>query len=45
MFAALTLLALLGLFEFKAHRAGKGILVSVALEVILAVGFALVLLA
>ncbi len=45
MLAALALLALLGLFEFRAHRAGKAILVSVALEVILAGGFASVLLA
>ena len=45
MFVALALLAFLGLFELKAHRAGKGILVSVALEVILAAGFASVLLA
>ncbi len=45
MVAALTLLAALGLFEFTAHRAGKGILVSVALEVILASCFEWVLLA
>lgn len=42
---ALLLLAGLGLFEFKARRARIGILVSVALEVILASGFAWVLLA
>lgn len=45
MFTALALLALLGLFEFTAKRAGKGILVSVVLEVILAGGFASILLA
>ena len=45
MFVALALLALLGLIEFKAKRAGKGILVSVVLEVVLAAGFASALLA
>ena len=44
MFTALTLLAILGLFEFKAKRAGKGILVSVVIEVVLAGGFASALL-
>lgn len=44
MFTALTLLAILGLFEFKARRAGKGILVSVVIEAILASGFAWALL-
>lgn len=42
---ALSLLALLGLFELKAGRAHKGILVAVVLEAILAAGFAAVLLA
>lgn len=45
MFVAVTLVALLGLFELKAHRVGKGILVSVVVEAILAAGFAWVLLA
>lgn len=45
MFMALVLLAGLGLIEFKAHRAGPAILLSVVLEVILAGGFASVLLA
>lgn len=45
MVAALSLLAALGVFEFTAHRAGKGILVSVVLEVLLASCFAWVLLA
>ncbi|HEY7459159.1 MAG TPA: hypothetical protein VH765_10430 [Xanthobacteraceae bacterium] len=45
MFAALAILAGLGLFELRAHRAGPGILVSVVLEIILAAGFAWVLLA
>lgn len=40
MLIALLLLALLGLFEFKAKRAGRGILISVVLEVLLAAGFA-----
>ncbi len=43
LFFALSLLACLGLFEFKARRAGAGILVSVILEFILAAGFAWVL--
>lgn len=45
MLVALTLLAALGLFELTAKRAGKGILVSVVIEILLACGFALVLLA
>lgn len=45
LFIALVLLALLGVFEFKAGRVGKGILASVVLEVLLAAGFASVLLA
>jgi hypothetical protein len=45
MFVALALLALLGLIEFKAKRAGRGILVSVVLEAVLAAGFASALLA
>jgi hypothetical protein len=40
MLVALALLAILGIVEFRAKRAGKGILVSVALEVLLAAGFA-----
>ena len=44
MLASLGLLALLGLIEFKADRAGKGILASVAVEVILAGSFGSVLL-
>jgi hypothetical protein len=36
----LGLLASLGLVEFKARRAGKGIQVSVVIEVLLAAGFA-----
>lgn len=40
MLGALGLLALLGLIEFQAKRAGRGILVSVVLEVLLAAGFA-----
>jgi hypothetical protein len=45
MFVSLALLAGLGLFEFKARRAGSGIFVSVAVEIILALGFAWVMLA
>jgi Ca2+/Na+ antiporter len=45
MLVALLLLALLGLIEFSAKRAGKGILISVVLELLLAAGFASVLLA
>lgn len=44
MLASMGLLALLGLIEFKAGRAGKGILASVAVEIILAGSFGLVLL-
>lgn len=40
----LTLLAALGLLELKAGRAGKGILASVTLELLLAAGFLSVLL-
>ncbi|MGB0134569.1 hypothetical protein [Dokdonella sp.] len=43
MLIALLLLAILGLYEFKAKRAGKAILISVVLEVVLASGFALAL--
>lgn len=43
MLVALSLLAILGAVEFRAKRAGKGILVSVVLEVVLAAGFAMVL--
>jgi hypothetical protein len=39
MVFALALLALLGLIEFKAGRAGRGILISVALELLLVAGF------
>ena len=42
---ALTVLALLGLFELKAGRVGRGMLVSVVVEALLAAGFASVLLA
>ena len=45
MLAALVLLALLGLIELKAKRVGRGILVSVAAELVLAAGFATALLA
>ncbi len=45
MLISLVLLAGLGLVEFKARRAGPAILASVVLEVILAGGFASVLLA
>ena len=45
MLVALSLLAVLGLVEFKAKRAGKGMLVSVVLEVLLAAGFATALFA
>ena len=45
MVFALAMLALLGLFEFKAKRAGTGILFSVALEALLVAGFVSVLLA
>jgi len=40
MLVVLSLLAILGIIEFKAKRAGKGILVSVVIEVLLAAGFA-----
>lgn len=40
---ALLVLAGLGIFEFRARRAGAAILVSVAIEAILAVGFAWVI--
>ena len=43
MLFALALLAALGLFEFRARRAGIAILVSVTLEIVLASGFAWVL--
>ncbi|MBX9611996.1 MAG: hypothetical protein K2X51_10295 [Burkholderiales bacterium] len=45
LLVALSLLALLGLFELKAGRARRGILVAVVLEALLAAGFAAVLLA
>ena len=45
MLVALSLLAILGIVELRAKRAGKGILVSVVLEVLLAAGFATALLA
>ena len=44
MLVALSMLAMLGVVEFKAKRAGKGILVSVVLEILLAAAFASVLL-
>ena len=44
LLVGLTLLAVLGLFELKAGRAGRGILLSVALELLLAAGFLSVLL-
>ncbi len=40
---ALLVLAALGVFEFRARRAGAAIFVSVVIEVILAAGFAWVL--
>jgi hypothetical protein len=40
MLVALTLLAILGIVELKAQRAGRGILVSVVIEVLLAAAFA-----
>ncbi len=43
LLVGLTLLAALGLAELKAGRAGKGILVSVTLELVLAAGFLSVL--
>ena len=43
MLVALSLLAILGIIEVRAKRVGKGILVSVVLEVLLATGFAAVL--
>ena len=43
MLMAMAFLAGLGLFDFKARRAGPGILVSVVLEIMLAAGFAWVL--
>lgn len=43
MLVALSLLAILGAVEFRAKRAGKGILASVVLKVVLAAGFAMVL--
>jgi hypothetical protein len=45
MLVALAILAVLGLVEFKANRAGKGILVSVVAETVLAGCFAAALLA
>lgn len=45
MFVALAVLAGLGLLELKAHRVGRGILVSVVLEIVLVAGFAWVLFA
>lgn len=45
MLAALAILAILGIVEFRANRAGKGILVSVLVEIALAGCFAAVLLA
>ncbi len=45
LLVALTLLAALGLFELRSGRAGKGILLSVGLELLLAAGFLSVLLA
>ncbi len=47
LFAALTnaLLAGLGLYEYRARRAGPAILVSVAVELLLLLGFGAVLLA
>jgi hypothetical protein len=43
MLVVLLLLAALGLFEFKLRRVGPAMLVSVAVEVLLAGGFALAL--
>ncbi len=40
---AMLVLASLGIFEFRARRAGAAILVSVVIEAILAVGFAWVI--
>jgi hypothetical protein len=40
MFVALALMAAAGLVAFKMRRAGAGILASVALEIVLALGFA-----
>ena len=40
---ALLVLAGLGIFEFRARRAGAAILISVVIEVILALGFAWVM--
>ena len=45
MIVVLSVLAVLGLVEFKARQAGRGILVSVVVEVLLAAGFAATLLA
>lgn len=45
MLFAMVVLAALGLYEYKAGRANSLILISVALEVFLALGFAWVLLA
>jgi len=39
-----SMLAGLGLYEFRVRRVGPAILVSVAVEVVLAVGFAMILL-
>lgn len=44
LLSAMLVLASLGLLEFKARRAGPAILVSVAIEIILAAGFAWVML-
>ena len=43
MLVALSLLAILGIVEFRAKRAGKGIVASIVLEVLLAASFAAVL--
>ena len=43
LLVAMVVLAALGLFEFKARRANAGILVSVGAEIVLAAGFAWVL--
>ncbi|HEX2541158.1 MAG TPA: hypothetical protein VHM00_08755 [Caldimonas sp.] len=45
MLVGLLLLALLGVFELRARRASRGILISVAVEAVLALGFAWVLFA
>ena len=45
MFLSMVVLATLGVFEFRARRANAAILVSTAIEVFLAAGFASVLFA